>query len=119
MIKNVFFCVAKAQVDDPEGRFWLVLLGTDRLEELFGIVRTMVGNNVNVDVLQLGERITSATEVSTILALYPHWDTPPRRLKLPALTRDSPVIHDHVDHLKPASWKGDIRVSSVDSENHP
>ncbi|SJL10364.1 uncharacterized protein ARMOST_13750 [Armillaria ostoyae] len=114
MIKNVFFCVAKAQVDDPEGRFWLVLLGTDRLEELFGIVRTMVGNNVNVDVLQLGERITSATEVSTILALYPHWDTPPRRLKLPALTRDGPVIHDHVDHLKPASWKGDIRVSSVD-----
>ncbi len=114
MIKNVFFCVAKAQVDDPEGHFWLVLLGTDRLEELFGIVRTMVGNDANVDVLQLGDRVTNATEVSTIFARYPHWDTPPRRLKLPALTRDGPVIHDHVDHLKPASWKGDVRVSSVD-----
>ncbi|KAK0451744.1 hypothetical protein EV421DRAFT_1060672 [Armillaria borealis] len=114
MIKNVFFCVAKAQVDDPEGHFWLVLLGTDRLEELFGIVRTMVGNDANVDVLQLGDRVTNATEVSTIFALYPHWDTPPRRLKLPPLTRDGPVIHDRVDHLKPASWKGDVRVSSVD-----
>ncbi|KAK0223852.1 hypothetical protein IW262DRAFT_1547431 [Armillaria fumosa] len=114
MIKNVFFCVAKAKIDDPEGHFWLGLLGTDRLEELFGIVRTAVANNVNVDLLQLGDRVTNATEVSTIFARFPHWDTPPRRLKLPALTRDGPVIHDYVDHLKPASWKGDVRVSSVD-----
>ncbi|KAK0194400.1 hypothetical protein F5146DRAFT_1101975 [Armillaria mellea] len=77
------FASAKAQFDDPEGHFWLVLLGTDRLEEIFGNVRTMVGNNVNVDVLQLEERITRATEVSTILALYPDWDTPSRRSKHP------------------------------------
>ncbi|KAJ6552503.1 hypothetical protein B0H10DRAFT_2242107 [Mycena sp. CBHHK59/15] len=43
MIKNVYFSVAKAKKDDPEGRFWLILLGTDRLEELFGILRTMIG----------------------------------------------------------------------------
>lgn len=29
MIKNVFFCVAKAKVDNPHGKFWLTLLGTD------------------------------------------------------------------------------------------
>jgi hypothetical protein len=31
MIKNAFFCIAKAKVDDPEGEFWIILLGTDRL----------------------------------------------------------------------------------------
>jgi len=38
MIKNVVFCVAKAKVENPEGEFWIILLGTDRLEELFGIL---------------------------------------------------------------------------------
>lgn len=53
-----------------------VLLGTDRLEILYGILRTMVGNDANLDLLlvQLGLRLTGTTEVSTILAKYPHWD---------------------------------------------
>ncbi len=29
MIKNAYFCVAKAKVNDPQGRFWHILLGTD------------------------------------------------------------------------------------------
>ena len=37
MIKNVIFCVAKAKVNDPDGEFWIILLGTDQLEELFSI----------------------------------------------------------------------------------
>jgi hypothetical protein len=53
IIKNIFFCVAKTKVDDPLGKFWLILLGTDRLEQLFGILRTMVGNDANCDVLQI------------------------------------------------------------------
>ena len=36
MIKNAFFCVAKAKVDTPDEDFSIVLLGTDRLENLFG-----------------------------------------------------------------------------------
>jgi hypothetical protein len=86
MIKNVVFCVAKAKVEDPEGEFWIILLGTDRLEELFGILQTMVGNDANLDVLQLVSRLSGTTEVSNILAKYPQWDHAPRRLKLPALT---------------------------------
>ena len=49
MIKNVYFCVAKTQVDDPTGSFWIILLGTDGLEKVFGKVRTMVGNNSNAN----------------------------------------------------------------------
>ena len=55
MIKNVYFCIAKAKVDNPLGSFWIILLGTDQLEELFGILHTMVGNDVNLDILQLAE----------------------------------------------------------------
>jgi len=47
MIKNVYFCVAKTQLDDPEGRFWVILLGTDPLEIMFGRVRTIIGNDSN------------------------------------------------------------------------
>ncbi|KAJ7706488.1 hypothetical protein B0H16DRAFT_1826242 [Mycena metata] len=113
IIKNVYFCVAKAKVDDPLGKFWLILLGTDRLEELFGILRTMIGNDANCDVLQILDRLRGTTEVSTILTKYPHWDRSPRRLRLPAMTRDWTVLPDKVDHIKPASVRGDMRVQEV------
>ena len=113
MIKNAYFCVAKAKVDNPNGEFWLILLGTDRLETLFGILRTMVGNDANLDILQLGQRLTGTTEVSTILAKYPHWDRAPRRLVLPALSKDGFDIHQGVNHVGPASWRGDVQVKNV------
>jgi hypothetical protein len=58
MIKNVFFCVAMAKVDNPEGSFWIILLGTDCLEEIFGDLRTMVGNDANLDIFQLSWRLS-------------------------------------------------------------
>jgi len=77
MVKNVFFCIAKAKIDHPNQPFFLVLLGTDQLESLFGILRTMVGNNANLDILQLALCITLTTEVLAILAKHPEWDKSP------------------------------------------
>ncbi|KAJ7255087.1 hypothetical protein B0H12DRAFT_1233167 [Mycena haematopus] len=114
MIKNVYFCVTKAKIDDPTGSFWLMLLGTDRLEELFGILRTMIGNDRNLDSLQLAERITGTTEIANIFAMYPHWDRPPRRLHLPAMAReDSTALPDRTDHIKPPSWRGDTSLVNL------
>jgi hypothetical protein len=113
MIKNAYFCVAKTKADDPDGSFWIILLGTDRLEVLYGILRTMIGNDANLDLLQLGLRLTGTTEVSTILAKYPHWDRAPRRLQLPALSKDGLAVHNHIDHINPASWRGDVKVAHV------
>ena len=53
MIKNVYFCVAKTKVDDLDGNFWIILLGMDCLEVLYGIFHTMVRNDANLDLLQL------------------------------------------------------------------
>ncbi|EDR03397.1 uncharacterized protein LACBIDRAFT_307198 [Laccaria bicolor S238N-H82] len=113
MIKNVYFCVAKAKVDSPTGKFYLILLGTDRLETLFGILRTMVGNDANLDILQLGQHLTGTTEVSTILAKYPHWDRAPRRLKLPVVSQEGSVMHKGVDHIRPSTWLGDVFVANI------
>ena len=78
MVKNVFFCIAKAKIDHPMQAFFIVLLGTDRLESLFGILRTMVGNDANLDILQLALHVTATIEVSNILAKHPEWDKSPR-----------------------------------------
>ncbi|KAF7358012.1 hypothetical protein MVEN_00848300 [Mycena venus] len=56
MIKNVFFCVAKTKVNIPDGKFWLILMGTDRLEVLFGLIHSAVGPDSNVNLLQLACR---------------------------------------------------------------
>ncbi|KAF8208013.1 hypothetical protein K438DRAFT_2071565 [Mycena galopus ATCC 62051] len=65
---NTFFCVAKVKVDIPDGEFFLILLGTDRLEVLFGLIRMAIG--------------TDLCTRAIILASRPHWDRSPRRLRL-------------------------------------
>ncbi|KAF8875597.1 hypothetical protein CPB84DRAFT_1752637 [Gymnopilus junonius] len=115
MIKNVHFCVAKTQIDDPEGSFWIILLRTDGLEKVFGKVRTMVGNDTNADQLQLANCIDSAVQCVKILELHPEWGGQARRLNLQRLPSDlsSSDISSKYDHINPRSWKGDVKVSNV------
>src|SRR6266567_2938660 len=82
MVKNVFFCIAKAKANHPLEPFFIVLLGTDHLETLFGLLCTMIGNNAHLDMLQLALHVTATTEVSNILARHPEWDRRPRQLHL-------------------------------------
>jgi hypothetical protein len=113
MIKNVYFCVAKAQRDNPTGRFFIILLGTDGLEKVFGKVRTMVGNDTNTDVFQLANRIDGAVKCVNILELHPEWGGDARRLKVKPLHDKDVEITSQYDHLNPSAFTGDLRVSSV------
>jgi hypothetical protein len=113
MIKNVYFCIAKVKIDSPSGKFYIILLGTDRLEIFFGFIRTAVGTDTNVDMIQLGSRASGLTEVAIILAEHPEWDHGPRRLRLPAISKDSGDITSKVDHINPASWRGNVEVTNV------
>ncbi|KAK0437706.1 hypothetical protein EV421DRAFT_1907203 [Armillaria borealis] len=112
MVKNAFFCVAKAKVDDPLGKFWIILLGRDHLEQLFGILHSIVGNDANVDLLQLVIRLTGTTEVANILAYHPEWDCTPHQLRLPAVGCDE-ISDSRIDHINPSSWQGDVSLSAV------
>ncbi|KAG6849113.1 hypothetical protein H0H93_011212 [Arthromyces matolae] len=113
MIKNVYFSVAKTKIDNPNANFHIILLGTDRLETFFGLIRTAVGTDSNVDMIQLGNRASGLTEVGVILSIHPEWDRGKRRLKLPVITKESGQIDSKVDHINPASCRGDLSVATV------
>ncbi|TFK20324.1 hypothetical protein FA15DRAFT_558450, partial [Coprinopsis marcescibilis] len=118
-IKNVYFCIEKFKVDHPNmnSTFYIILLGMDRLEILFGNIHTIVGNNANADMLQLCERLGGTTEASNMLALHPEWDCSPRQLHLipmPCETNSSATeTAQSSDHLSPQHWAGDTNVSNV------
>ena len=113
MIKNIYFCVAKTQKDDPDGHFWIILLGTDGLEKVFGRVRTMIGNDMNADQLQLSNRIDGAVQCVRILEQHPDWGGESRRITVKSLEEQGSDISRKMDHINPMSWKGDTRVGNV------
>ncbi|KAF8214787.1 hypothetical protein K438DRAFT_1484398, partial [Mycena galopus ATCC 62051] len=110
MIKNTFFCVAKVKINIPDGEFFLILLGTDRLEVLFGLIRTAIGTDVNCDIYQLCTRASHLTESSIILASRPHWDRSPCHLRLPMIINEAGDISANADHITPAAWTGDVHI---------
>lgn len=114
MVKNAYFCVAKTQLDNPNAEFHLTLLGTDRLESQFGNLRTMVGNDSNADLLQIGSRLTAAAECSSILTQHPEWNTNPRRLQLSSISEKGDILNNSIDHVNPDRWTGNVSVSDVD-----
>lgn len=63
--------------------------------------------------LQLISCLAEMTEISNILAKYPEWDHSPHHLKLPALSRESKEIPDRADHIKPGSWRGNVKLNKV------
>ncbi|KAF6746501.1 hypothetical protein DFP72DRAFT_823118 [Ephemerocybe angulata] len=111
MIKNVFFCVAKAKVDTPDGLFFIILLGTDRIEIHFGILRTVIGNDCNLDVLQISERAGGVIDIADILATNPDWDRGPRRMNVPTLNTSSPDVPNSADHLSPSFYKDQSKMA--------
>jgi hypothetical protein len=113
MVKNVYFCVAKTQIDDPDGSFWIILLGSDPLEALFGKVRTIQGNDSNVDQLQLANRTDSAVICTKILAENPEWERGPRRLNMKTWAKEPGDVFAKLDHISPPSWRGDVAVKNV------
>jgi hypothetical protein len=73
----------------------------------------MVGNDTNADESQLANRIDGACECARILAAHPDWGGQARRLTLKPLAEQGIEITKKVDHIKPKSWKGDVRVKNV------
>ncbi len=106
IVKNAYFCIAKAKCDNPKGKFFLVLLGTDQLEWLFGFIHAENGYNVNVSAYSLSNHISGAVECHGILSKHPEWDQGPHRLRLQGIS-DGAGIEQKADHINPASWNGD------------
>ena len=113
LVKNAYFCVAKAKIHAPDSNFYLILNGTDRLESTFSVVRSMVGNDANADVLTLGYRLSHAVECLNILSEHPTWDRGPRRLHLRGIEDRNGDVLSKSDHINIESWEGNVNVRNV------
>ncbi|KAJ6575900.1 hypothetical protein B0H10DRAFT_1837435, partial [Mycena sp. CBHHK59/15] len=114
--KNVFFCVAKTQIDDPSGCFWIIGPSTDPLELTFGKVRTITGSDSNTDMFQLPGRLTAAVTCDNIMAEHPDWSRGPRRLRLPVWQDVARDVSAKIDHISARSWIGDVHVKKVSTK---
>ena len=103
LVKNAYFCVVKAKIHTPDGNFYLILNGTDRLESTFGVVQSMVGNDANANVLTLGYHLSHAVECLNILAEHLTWDRSPRCLHLHGIEDSNGDVHSKCDHITPES----------------
>src|SRR5260370_13766892 len=98
MVKNVIFCVAKSKYDHPDGEFFLIVLGTDRLEWIFGLIRSQNGSNINVSTHSLSGRTLGAVECHSILSQWPEWDCGLCQLQIQGLSIVT-GIEQKVNHL--------------------
>ncbi|KAL7530742.1 hypothetical protein ACHAXR_010378 [Thalassiosira sp. AJA248-18] len=100
-VKNMFVAVAIAKNHGIKD--YIFFLNTSkRLEQLFGITRSMIGGDLNFDCLGLQHRLGDAAAISQIYGRHPEWDSPPRKL---TCSFDRKNCH---------SWKGDTKVKDVD-----
>ncbi|RDX39888.1 hypothetical protein OH76DRAFT_1424034 [Lentinus brumalis] len=112
-IPAILYLDAQIMIKKFTDRIWIIMLGTAGLEKVFGIVRTMIGSDSNVDQLQLANRVTGATKCSRILQEHPEWDRGPRRLAIPSLQGRADDASTAADHVNPASWTGDVSVQDI------
>jgi hypothetical protein len=104
IVKNITFTIAKLQLIDGKIKYYIILEGSDRLEGIFSNVRTQ-DHNRNADVLQFGQKLSTAAEVNATFERHPDLDRGHRQLAL----QDA----EGIDHVNPASWKGNVEVGHV------
>jgi hypothetical protein len=104
IIKSIMFSIARMQRIDGNLLFYLILEGTDRLEGLFGHLRSQTHDR-NFDLLTLSERLAIAASIIAILLRNPDLDRGHRRTDLRTVSG--------VDHINIKSWVGDVRVGLV------
>ncbi|KAK1218956.1 hypothetical protein PQX77_018344 [Marasmius sp. AFHP31] len=105
LIKNIIFTTARLQHVDPNLPFHIILEGTDRLEGLFGDVRTQ-DHGRNFDIEQLAQKLSVSLQIQGIMERNPHLDHGHRRTSFQGCLG--------VDHINPRSWDGNVRVGDVD-----
>ena len=102
-IKNMFVSVSLGKMHGVK-HFYFFLNSNKRIEQLFGILRSMINGNMNFDCLDFCDRVADVTIVQWIYSQHPEWDKSSRRL------------NNTVDRKNTRSWRGDTLLSIVDEE---
>jgi hypothetical protein len=104
VVKDIYFCIAKQKLLNPQAEFHIIHCGTDRLETDFCLARTQ-SHHRNFDILDLANKLATSTLIDAIYARNPTLDAGSRRLKVTGAVG--------IDHLNPKSWRGDVSVDRV------
>jgi len=99
-IKSLYVSVAMHKIHNIHN-YWWFLDSSKRLEQFFGILRSMIGGDLNFNVAGLKERMADAAAIARIYAQKPEWDTVSRKL------------HSSYDRKNVRSWNGDTDVRNV------
>ncbi|KAK7002388.1 hypothetical protein R3P38DRAFT_3605442, partial [Favolaschia claudopus] len=105
-IKNAVLLVPKTRIINGKRKVFICLLGDDVLEALFGRSRMIGGHSPNSSVGELRDRFVSAMNLDYIYEQHPEWERQPQRLNMFRMR--------HVDHLRPAHFKRELRAQSCD-----
>ena len=92
-IKSMFVSVTMHKHHGVINYHWF-LDSSKRLEQYFGILRSMRGGDLNFNVQGLKERMIDATGIARVYASHPEWDTLSRKL------------HSSHDRKNVRSWRG-------------
>lgn len=103
------FCIAKQKILDSTGKFYIFQTGTDQLEKGFGCVQMLGVHDSTMNYKQGIERFGHAVDIDAIFKKHSDWDSGLRWLKMTRV--------EHVNHLNPESWEGDLCVSNVSLVN--
>jgi hypothetical protein len=108
IVKNIFLTVARLQVIDKELCFYLLMEGTDRLENLFCECRTQ-DHSRNFDIEQLSQKLSVATLINATFERNPDLNRGHRKLNLQGAIG--------IDRINPQSWEGNTCVGKVNLQN--
>ncbi|KAK4703495.1 hypothetical protein P7C70_g2722, partial [Phenoliferia sp. Uapishka_3] len=104
-IKNIIFCLAKAKLCSADYEFFISQFGSNSLEALFGIIRTL-SNDSTVTAASLPRKAGRALMITRIQEDYPDWTLEDRRLDF-----STPRA---LDEARPRDETGSRRVGDVD-----
>ena len=104
IVKNIIFSLVKQQILDETKDFHIILDGTDCLEQVFSDARTQ-DHSRNFDILQLSQKLSTASTINNIFLRNPELDRGHARLSLAGASG--------VDHVNPKSCVGNLISGSV------
>ena len=90
-IQDAFIAAEKFNRTKPDEDLLLMLLGTDQLERLFSVIRTMT-HAKNCDLLELLDRYQLASSIEKVFQKHPEWKS-----------NDRLTIRETLDHSSPFS----------------
>ena len=103
-IQDAFMVVYKFHLKNPNLCVYLYQLGSDNLENIFSIIRTLTHSS-SCDLLELVQRYKLAMVIENIYSQHPNWK------------KASRVSSTTTDHCSIASWTGKLDTNHLSEVN--